>query len=123
MRLATAPTATAANREYLPSLTLKPAKSIVASDGIGIPALSGTISRKIPGRPRSPTTLVAKSASRSVTDASTSAAARSTRGGWGGGGGAGRWRTGAGARRRGAPAGRLVPPPRRGRYATLGLKE
>jgi hypothetical protein len=34
----------------------------VASDGIGMHALSGTISRKIPGSPRSPTTLVAKSA-------------------------------------------------------------
>src|SRR4051795_5883051 len=72
MRLATAPTATAANREYLPSLTLKPAKSIVASDGIGMQALSGAMSRKIPGRPRSPTTRTAKLTSGSVIDARTS---------------------------------------------------
>src|SRR5690242_11987633 len=76
--LAITPVATAAKSEYLPSETLKPANSIVASDGIGISALSGTISRKIPGNPRSPTTLVAKSASFSVTEASTSAAAIGT---------------------------------------------
>src|SRR3954447_11159008 len=78
-RLAIEPTATAANRLYSPLETLKPAKSIVASDGIGMQALSGTISRKIPGRPRSPTTLVANSASLSVTDARTRAADRGIR--------------------------------------------
>src|SRR3954470_12890892 len=75
-RLAIEPTATAANREYWPSETLKPAKSIVASDGIGMSALSGVISRKIPGRPRSPTTLTAKFTSGSVIDARTGSTPR-----------------------------------------------
>ena len=42
----------AANIEYSPSATLKPANSIVASDGIGMHALSATISRKIAGQPQ-----------------------------------------------------------------------
>ena len=45
------PTATTANIEYSPSETLKPANRNVVSDGIGMQALSATISRKIPGRP------------------------------------------------------------------------
>src|SRR3954447_7161244 len=68
-RLAIEPTATAANRLYSPLETLKPAKSIVASDGIGMRALSGVISRKIPGSPRSPTTRTAKLTSGSVIEA------------------------------------------------------
>src|SRR3954447_7681018 len=75
-RLAIEPTATAANRLYSPLETLKPAKSIVASDGIGMSALSGVISRKIPGRPRSPTTLTAKFTSGSVIDARTGSTPR-----------------------------------------------
>src|SRR3954469_21047015 len=75
-RLATDPTATAANSEYSPLVTLKPAKSIVASDGIGMSALSGVISRKIPGRPRSPTTFTAKFTSGSVIEAKTGSTPR-----------------------------------------------
>ena len=56
----------------VPSLTLKPAKSIVASEGTGCTCSRATISTKIPGRPRSPTTPVTQSASVSVTEASTS---------------------------------------------------
>ena len=44
------PTATTANIEYSPSETLKPANSIVASDGIGMHALSATISSEDPGQ-------------------------------------------------------------------------
>jgi hypothetical protein len=51
--------ATTANSEYSPSETLKPANSIVASDGIGMHALSATISAKIPGRPSLSTTSTA----------------------------------------------------------------
>ena len=43
--------AVATTSEYSPLETLKPANSIVASDGIGRHALSATISRKIPGSP------------------------------------------------------------------------
>src|SRR4029078_10174888 len=57
-------------RLYWPSETLKPAKSIVASLGIGMHALSRSMSTKTPASPRSPTTLVAKRTSGSVTDAS-----------------------------------------------------
>src|SRR5665647_1943973 len=69
MTLAIVPTATAAKSEYLPWWTLKPANSIVASEGIGIPALSGVMSRKIPGRPRSPTTWTAQLTIGSVMEA------------------------------------------------------
>src|SRR3954452_17752018 len=72
MTFATTPAATAANSEYLPWDTAKPANSIVASLGIGMQADSGIIRAKIPAIPRSPTTFVAKSTSRSVTEASTS---------------------------------------------------
>src|SRR3954471_1568437 len=75
-RLAIDPTATAANSEYSPLETLKPAKSIVASDGIGMRALSGVINRKIPGRPRSPTTFTAKFTSGSVIEAKTGSTPR-----------------------------------------------
>jgi len=51
---------------------LKPANSIVASLGIGMHALSGTINAKTPASPRSPTTLVAKSTSLSVIAANAS---------------------------------------------------
>jgi hypothetical protein len=44
---------------------------MVASEGMGMHALSRSMSRKTPGRPRSPTTLVAKVASESVMEART----------------------------------------------------
>ena len=66
------PTATTANIEYSPSATLKPANRNVASDGIGMQALSATISRKIPGRPSASTTSTAKSTIGSVMEARTS---------------------------------------------------
>jgi hypothetical protein len=43
----------------LPSATLKPAKSIVASDGIGMQALSATMRRKMPASPIASTTSTA----------------------------------------------------------------
>ena len=45
------PDATTANSEYSPRATLKPANRNVVSDGIGMHALSATMSTKIPGRP------------------------------------------------------------------------
>src|SRR2546423_7092332 len=61
-----------ARRLYWPSETLKPAKSIVASEGIGMHGLSKNMSTNTPGRPRSETTLVANVTSVSVIDAETS---------------------------------------------------
>jgi hypothetical protein len=69
--LATEPTTVMASSEYSPSCTLKPANSIVASDGIGMHALSSSMRMKTPGRPRSPTTLVAKLTRGSVREART----------------------------------------------------
>ena len=57
--MAKEPTSVTAMRLYSPSLTLKPAKSIVASLGIGMHALSKNMSTKTPARPRSATTSVA----------------------------------------------------------------
>src|SRR3712207_8403 len=48
---------------------------MVASDGTGMHALSSVISRKTPGRPRSPTTLTANSTLGSVMDASAASTA------------------------------------------------
>ena len=59
------------NSEYSPSATLKPANSIVASEGIGRQALSPTISRKTPSSPISRTTSTAKLTIGSVIDAKT----------------------------------------------------
>ena len=67
--MASVPTATTANSEYSPLETLKPANRNVASDGIGMQALSSTISTKIPGSPRASMTSTAKSTMRSVMDA------------------------------------------------------
>src|SRR5690349_20697721 len=63
------PTAVATKSEYSPSETLKPAKSIVASDGIGSRALSPTISRKTPTRPILSMTSTANWTSGSVMEA------------------------------------------------------
>ena len=49
--MAAVPAATTANREYSPRATLKPANRNVVSDGIGMQALSATMSTKMPGRP------------------------------------------------------------------------
>src|SRR3712207_374865 len=59
------------SRLYSPRLTLKPANSIVASDGMGMQALSSAMRMKIPGRPMASTTSVASSTRGSVSDAST----------------------------------------------------
>ena len=59
-RLASEPTTVTANRLYSPFDTLKPANSIVASLGIGMQALSRSISTKTPGRPIASTTSTAK---------------------------------------------------------------
>ena len=67
--MAIEPTATAANREYSPFETLKPANSIVASLGIGMQALSSTMSRKTPGSPIASTTSTAKLTIGSVIEA------------------------------------------------------
>ena len=48
--MATVPVATTANSEYSPRATLKPANRNVASDGIGMHALSATIRTKMPGQ-------------------------------------------------------------------------
>ena len=67
--MAATPTKVAMNSEYWPSETLKPANSIVASEGIGRQALSPTIRRKTPIRPISSTTSTAKLTIGSVIDA------------------------------------------------------
>src|SRR5467141_3697594 len=64
-----------ASRLYSPLCTLKPANSIVASDGIGMHALSRNMSTNTPGSPRSEMTLVANVTSVSVMDAEMSIAA------------------------------------------------
>src|SRR3977135_2903184 len=64
-----------ASRLYSPLCTLKPANSIVASEGIGMQALSKNMSANTPGSPRSETTLVANVTSVSVMDAEMSIAA------------------------------------------------
>src|ERR1700716_1476738 len=64
-----------ASRLYSPLCTLKPANSIVASEGIGMQALSRNMSTNTPGSPRSETTLVANVTSVSVMDAEMSIAA------------------------------------------------
>ena len=69
--MAIVPVATTANIEYSPRDTLKPANRNVVSEGIGMQALSATISRKIPGRPIASTTSTANSTIGSVRDAST----------------------------------------------------
>ena len=51
---------------------LKPANIIVASLGIGMHALSRSMSTNTPARPRSPTTFVASSTSLSVIEAMSS---------------------------------------------------
>src|SRR6476661_847663 len=76
-RLATDATSTAARTLYSPLWTLKPANSIVGSDGIGMHALSGVISRKIPGSPMASTTSIAQLATVSVMEATTSMILRS----------------------------------------------
>src|SRR2546422_5509636 len=58
-----------ASRLYSPLCTLKPANSIVASEGIGMHALSKNMRTNTPGSPRSETTLVANVTSVSVMDA------------------------------------------------------
>src|SRR4030088_3429233 len=58
-----------ASRLYSPLCTLKPANSIVASEGIGMQALSRNMSTNTPGSPRAETTLVANVTSVSVMDA------------------------------------------------------
>ena len=68
------PVATTANIEYSPRETLKPANRNVVSDGIGMHALSATISRKIPGRPIASITSTANSTIGSVSEATTSTA-------------------------------------------------
>ena len=52
-----------------PSATSKPANSMIASLEVGMQALSSSIRRKIPARPRSPITFVAKSTIGSVSEA------------------------------------------------------
>src|SRR4030088_1326335 len=64
-----------ASRLYSPLCTLKPANSIVASEGIGMQALSRNMSTNTPGSPKSETTLVANVTSVSVMDAEMSIAA------------------------------------------------
>src|SRR3954470_8893375 len=64
-----------ASRLYSPLCTLNPANSIVASEGIGIHALSKNMRANTPGSPRSETTLVANVTSVSVMDAEMSIAA------------------------------------------------
>src|SRR5437763_820457 len=54
-----------ARRLYWPSDTLKPAKSIVASAGVGMHALSKNMSTNTPGRPRAEPTFVANATTRS----------------------------------------------------------
>ncbi len=54
------PTVTAPNRLMWCSLTAKPAKSMIASLGTGMQALSSTMSRNTAGRPQSPMRLVQK---------------------------------------------------------------
>src|SRR6195256_2042713 len=58
-----------ARRLYSPLCTLKPANSIVASEGIGMHALSRNMSTNTPGSPGAETTLVANVTSVSVMDA------------------------------------------------------
>ena len=89
--MAATPTNVAMNSEYWPSETLKPANSIVASEGIGRQALSPTISRKTPSRPILSTTSTAKLTMGSVIDAKNTRARVDARGrastyaaGWGG---------------------------------------
>ena len=52
-----------------PSATLNPANSMIASLDVGMQALSSSIRTKIPARPRSSTTFVAKSTIGSVMEA------------------------------------------------------
>ena len=59
--MAIVPVATTANIEYSPRETLNPANRNVVSEGIGMQALSATISRKIPGSPIASTTSTANS--------------------------------------------------------------
>src|SRR5215203_2866409 len=69
-RLATEPTKVAMNRLYSPLETLKPANSIVASEGTGMQALSSSIRTNTPGRPIASTTSTATSTIGSVMEAS-----------------------------------------------------
>ena len=69
--MASDPTAVAANRLYSPRETLKPANSMVASLGIGMHALSRSISTNTPGSPIASTTSTATSTIGSVIEAST----------------------------------------------------
>ena len=68
------PVATTANVEYSPRETLKPANRNVVSDGIGMHALSATMSRKIPGSPSASITSTANCTIGSVSEAATSTA-------------------------------------------------
>ena len=63
------PTAVAANRLYSPFDTLNPAKSIVASLGTGMQALSSSMRMKTPGRPIASTTSTATCTIGSVMEA------------------------------------------------------
>ena len=74
--MAIEPTATAANSEYSPSETLKPANSIVASLGTGMQADSSVISTKTPSSPRASTTSTATSTIGSVMEARTGGTAK-----------------------------------------------
>jgi hypothetical protein len=62
-------TAVAANRLYSPRDTLKPAKSMVASLGTGMQALSRSIRTNTPGKPMASTTSTATSTMGSVIEA------------------------------------------------------
>src|SRR5919202_6181049 len=74
MRLPSTPAAVTLNRDQSPLATLKPANSIVPSDGIGRQALSATMSTKTPARPRSSITFTANCTSGSVNDATSNVA-------------------------------------------------
>src|SRR3954451_13462013 len=71
----------------LPSETLKPAKSMIASLGIGMQALSAVISTNTPGSPRASMTLVAASTIGFKMSASTSGASCECVPGWASSGG------------------------------------
>src|SRR3954454_2857078 len=73
MTFATTPTVTTVSSEYSPWATLKPAKSIVPSEGMGRQALSPTISRKTPINPILSMTSTANWTSGSVIEATSTA--------------------------------------------------
>src|SRR3954447_12971239 len=73
MTFAATPTAVTVSSEYSPWATLKPAKSIVPSEGMGRQALSPTISRKTPTNPILSMTSTANWTSGSVIEATSTA--------------------------------------------------